>query len=206
MSIKTFLSRSTRLKWRGLKTIDKNIEGVAAVEFALILPLLALLYLGGIELSLLMQADRRVTTVTATIGDLASRHTTLNNNDVSDIFDAARIIISPLDPALAQMRLSSLVADNNGQVTVEWSDGCNTTPRADGSSVGDLPQGIVPAGGSIILAEVMYEYDSLVNFLTDGENGRAISDVTLNDRFYLRPRRTEIIQRDDTVGQRPCSQ
>ena len=206
MSIKTFLSRSTRLKWRGLKTIDKNIEGVAAVEFALILPLLALLYLGGIELSLLMQADRRVTTVTATIGDLASRQTTLNNDDVSDIFDAARIIISPLDPALAQMRLSSLVADNNGQVTVEWSDGCNTTPRADGSSVGDLPQGIVPAGGSIILAEVMYEYDSLVNFLTDGENGRAISDVTLDDRFYLRPRRTEVIERDDTVGQRPCSQ
>ena len=53
MSRKTLLSRlNPRLKWRGVRGIRYNQEGVSAVEFALIAPLLLLIYLGAVELSL----------------------------------------------------------------------------------------------------------------------------------------------------------
>jgi len=59
MSVKSILSRlNPRLKWRGVRGIRYNEEGVSAVEFALIAPVLILIYLGAVELSLLMRGER----------------------------------------------------------------------------------------------------------------------------------------------------
>ena len=66
MSRQNLLSRlNPRLKWRGIRGLRYNEQGISAVEFALIAPLLIILYLGAIELSLLMEVDRRVTQTSA---------------------------------------------------------------------------------------------------------------------------------------------
>jgi len=189
--------RLSKFKWRGIKNVRTDQDGVSAIEFALIAPLMVTLFFGGIEVSLLMQADRRVTTVASTIGDLASRETILNNGDVNDIFLASTLLLSPLDPTIAQVRLSSLVADENGDVTVDWSDGCNLEGRMPGTSVENLPEEIIPANGSIIMAEISYSYESEIAFTI--QNSR-----TLSDRFFLRPRRSVTVERDtsdDAGGQ-----
>jgi hypothetical protein len=172
---------------------------VSAVEFALIAPVMVLIYFGGIELSFLMEADRRVTTVSSTIGDLTSRATALNTDEVGDIFAASNQLILPLDPNTAQLRITSLIADADGTVTVDWSEGCRIQARSPGSSVEDLPNDIVPALGSIIMAEVSYNYQSNIQYLPVTKN------VNLEDRFFLRPRRTDIIARDTSSGSLPPS-
>ena len=71
MAKRTLLSRlNPRLKWRGVRGLRYNEEGISAVEFALVAPLLIMLYLGAIELSFLMEVDRRVTQTAASLGDL----------------------------------------------------------------------------------------------------------------------------------------
>ena len=47
--------------------------GVAAVEFALILPFLLVLFVGSIEASSLITVDRRVNVISGTVGDLVAR-------------------------------------------------------------------------------------------------------------------------------------
>lgn len=175
---------------RLLGRFSKNEDGVSAVEFALIAPFMLLLYFGGIELSLLFEADRRVTNISSTIGDLASRATALTDDDIEDIFASTELLLAPLDPDEIQLRISSLVAAPNGDVTVDWSDANdNLTPRAPGSSVEDLPEDIVPVNGSVIFSEVIYEYESSIGFLP------AAAEATLQDRFFLRPRRTVKVAR-----------
>lgn len=195
MSLKKFRKNLERFKWRGLKNIWKDTAGVSAIEFAIIAPVLVFLYFGGVELSLLMQADRRITTVTATIGDLASRETTLDDDDIEDIFNASGILIAPLNPALARMRLTNLVANANGNVvTVDWSDATtNFNARAEGSIVTGLPDGVVAPNGSVVMAEVEYVYQSELDYLPSAQQ-------TLTDTFYLRPRRTNRIARVDGNG------
>jgi len=185
MKLTYIRQRISRFKWRGLKSIATNQDGVSAIEFALIAPLLVTMYFGGIEISLLMQADRRITTTTATIGDLASRATVLNSGDIADIFAAGDQLLFPLAPSQAEVRLSSLVADANGVVTVAWSDACGVAPRDRGSSIDNLPAGIVPDSSSVILAEVTYDYASEIDFLPAAQK-------RLADQFYLRPRRSDI--------------
>ena len=47
-------------------------RGVSAVEFALLLPLMLTLYLGAVEVSQGIRADRKVTLTARTIVDLVS--------------------------------------------------------------------------------------------------------------------------------------
>lgn len=172
-----------------LKSLGKDEQGVSAIEFALIAPFMVLLYFGGAELSLLLQADRRVTNVAATVGDLASRLPTLTDNDVADIFASSALLMSPLDPTQVRLRISSLVADQNDVVTVAWSDAnANETARTTGSSVSSLPAGVVPTNGSIILAEVEYLYDSQLDLVISAQ-------TNLTETFYLRPRRSILVNR-----------
>jgi len=165
-----------------------NEDGVSTIEFALIAPFLLLLYFGGVELSLLMLADRQVTTTSATMGDLTSRLLTFSDTDRDNVFAASSALLSTVDRNAAQLRVSSL-ANNGGNVTVVWSEANdNATPLSVGSTVTDLPPGIVPNGSTIIMTETEFNYTSELGFFLMGQR-------TLKDRFFLRPRRTNSIQR-----------
>ncbi len=192
MSLIKFKKILDRFSLRGLKNFRKNTEGVSAIEFAIVAPVMVFIYFGGMELSLLMQADRRITTVAATIGDLASREVVLNNSDIDDIFAASRILIIPLDPSVARLRVTNLIADSNGNVEVDWSDASdNYTPRSVGSTFTNIPEGVIEENGSVIMAEVEYTYQSELDYLPSARQ-------TLRDRFFLRPRRTNIIVRENS--------
>jgi len=182
-------------KFRGVKTFKdaiRNTDGVSAVEFALIAPFMLLLYFGTTEVSLLMQSERQVTSAASTMGDIAARSDIITDSDMQDIFGSTEIVLQTLDSAEAGMRISSLVADAEGNVTVAWSDARHLSPLSEGSTVNDLPEGIVPENGSVIMAELEYSYTpELGYFLKESRS--------LNEKFYLRPRRVDQIvrQRDE---------
>lgn len=180
------ISKFTRLGRR----IRDDEDGISAVEFALIAPMMAILYFGVIELSFMLQTDRRVTSAASTMGDLVARTTIMTNDDVQEVFQASRMIFEPTSISDARLRITSLV-DNNGTVEVEWSDANNNwSARAPGSSV-TVPGNLIPTGGSVIFAEVELDYSSTFGFVIKNER-------TLSDEFYLRPRRVDKILRDDT--------
>jgi Flp pilus assembly protein TadG len=172
----------------GIRKAGENEDGVSTIEFALIAPFLLLLYFGGVELSLLMLADRQITSTSATMGDLTSRLLTFSDQDRTNVFAASEALLSTVSPDEAQLRVSSLV-NNGGNITVEWSEANdNATPLSIGATVADLPLGIVPDGGTIIMTETEFNYISELGFFLQGQR-------TLKDRFFLRPRRTNAIQR-----------
>jgi hypothetical protein len=66
------------------------------------------------------------------------------------------------------------------------------SPLANGATV-TVPAGVIPTPGSVIMAEV--EYDYVGTFAVAFNNSR-----TLSDRFYLRPRRVPVISRTANDG------
>lgn len=172
----------------GIRKAGSNEDGVSSIEFALIAPFLLLLYFGGVEISLLMLADRQITSTSATMGDLTSRLLTFSDQDKTNVFNASESLLSTVDAGFAELRISSL-ANNGGTITVVWSEANdNTTALPIGSTVANIPQGIIPDGGTIIMTETEFEYESSLGFFLKGTR-------TLNDRFFLRPRRTNSIPR-----------
>ena len=179
-----------------LRRFFRAESGISAVEFALIAPLMAMIYFGCIELSLMMTLDRKVTGATAALGDLTSRSSTVTNADLTDIFEATRMVMQPNDMTGSRMRVSSLYEDD-GQVKVGWSDGCNLTAYPDDQVV-TIPDNLIPTDGTIIMPEIEYDYVSGIGYFFS-------TSKTLTDKFYLRPRRVDSITRDRSSGSFSCA-
>jgi len=179
-----------------IRNLLRSEDGISAVEFALIAPLMAMIYFGCIELSLMMTLDRKVTGATAALGDLTSRSSTVSNGDLTDIFEATRMVMQPNDMTGARMRVTSLYEDS-GQVKVAWSDGCNLTAY-NTDEVLTIPDNLIPTDGTIIMAEIEYDYVSGIGYFFSGTKA-------LTDKFYLRPRRVDSITRDRSDGSFTCA-
>lgn len=170
---------------RGCLQAWKDRRGVAAVEFAFILPILIVLYFGAIEISNAVMADRKLTNLTSTVADLVSQTKTVDDAELQDIFTSASAILVPYPTDGLTIVLSSVVIDADGNATVDWSEAGphGGTARATGSSMA-LPNGLAVPNTSLIVAEVTYVYTSILEKLI-GEG------ITLSDTFYLRPRVTD---------------
>jgi Flp pilus assembly protein TadG len=161
--------------------------GLAAIEFALIIPVMLITFFGVAEISNYILAARKVANIASTAADLVTQDTIIDDTEMADIMGALDIVMRPFNPDDAQIRITSVVADSNGETTVGWSDARNTGPYAPGSPI-TVPDDIVPDNQGIIMAEVSFTYRTLFGmYLTDG--------ITVSDTFYLKPRRSTSVQR-----------
>lgn len=164
-----------------------NQKGVAAIEFALIAPVMIALYVGLIEFSNALTLDRKLTHTASALADLVAQDNGITDAEMNDILAASAAIVAPYSPNPLRLVVSSVVADSDNNTTVAWSDAKNTSPRGTGSNI-TLPEGLTEPGSSVILAEVSYTYTSpFTQFLSGG--------IELQDRFYLRPRRVLQVSR-----------
>lgn len=110
--------------------------GAAAVEFALVVPVMLALYLGSIEASSLYTVDRRITTISSTMGDLVARADgTISQAELTDYFKAAAGILIPYSTSGLEQVVSLISVDaTTGAATVSWSKTSGGTARVEGSA------------------------------------------------------------------------
>ncbi len=161
----------------------KDEGGVAAVEFALIAPVMVLMYFGLVELCQAMIAERKANHVASAVGDLVAQVDTLNASDVDDIFSIGNTIMSPFPVSTLQMRVTSLTANAQGTPLVDWSRGSGGLTKLAAGSTQTIPLTLA-AGDSIVMTEARYSYTSVVQMVLP--NALNYSEI-----YYLRPRRSD---------------
>ena len=158
-----------------------DARGAAAVEFALLLPLMALMYFGVVELTQGAMAQQRVAHTASTIGDLVAQSSSITSAEVTDIFTVGTAIMSPYPTTGLNMRVSSLSADANGNVTVTWSQAQGMSALTKGASVAGLPANVISANESVVMGETQYTYRSLFGAVMP-------QPIVFNETYYLHPR------------------
>lgn len=170
-----------------LKRFLRDRSGVSAVEFALILPLMLTLYLGGIQLSDALTISRKVTHVTSTLGDLVTQARSISNSDMSNILDVTAAVMAPYSSSPLQITVSGVTIDAQGKTKVVWSDALNATALSTGSTI-SIPDAIKENSSFLVTAEVHYPYTPTIGYVLTGH-------FDLKDQFFLRPRLSDCISR-----------
>ncbi len=165
---------------RARKTFAGDRRGTASIEFAFIVPILITMYFGVVELSLAIEASRKVTSTASAIGDLVAQTKQVNNAEVDAIFDVADAVMQPLDDGPLQVRVTSVSMDEDGDIEVNWGRARNTTPIACGATV-TAPAAVLAEGQSVIIAEVVYDYVPPLGQMLTGP-------IRMDEVFYMRPR------------------
>ncbi len=164
---------------RELRRFVRDIRGLAASEFGLLLPVMLTILVGTVEVGNAFIIDRKVTSAVQTASDLVAQARQVTTADLNDIMTAVDLILRPFDPNLAGTVIYSVVMDSKGKVSVDWSRTSGTGAPAPTTAV---PNGLLQPGSSVIVASMNYRYAPLIG-------SGIIGNITITDTAYLRPRR-----------------
>jgi Flp pilus assembly protein TadG len=164
-----------------LKRFGADQRGLAAIEFALLAPVMIALYCGVAELTMAMMAERRAAHAASVVADLVAQTNQIKGSEVRDIFTVGNQILAPFSTTGLKMRITSVVADSKGVAKVDWSVTGGLAAMQTGTAVSGFPPNLLTAGDSVIMADVQYAYTSPLMLTLP-------KPITFNDTFYLRPR------------------
>lgn len=170
-------------------------DGVAAVEFAFIAPIMVVLFFGLVEGSSALSANRKVILSANTLSDLVAQETSVTKSALDDLFVGMEDIIDSrdIDATFTVISVYYDNADNN--VKVHWSyDSTGATPYAAGSLYsGDLDTTILDDTSSVIVGEADYNYVSSIS-------QKIIGPLTLSKLSARWPRRSNKVQLCTSAG------
>ena len=143
-------------------------SGLAALEFAIILPVMVFLLLGSVDLLDALSVNRRAENVAASLADVVARDTAVTNAEMSGIWSALNLLMYPGTDASMSERVTSINVTSATNAVVVWSEAQHgLSPLAANSTI-TLPSQMMIAGTSLIKAETIYHYQSPLNFLFSG--------------------------------------
>ncbi len=165
----------------------RETGGVSAMEFALILPILAALIAGTIEYGRMILLSQKLQNGTFILADLAARDKTLTPGQIDSMFLALGNIIQPFDfagPGTAIV--TGIEIAESGEPVINWQ-------RAGGGSlvavsrigatgaVAELPEVLTfVAGETLIVSEVFYDFEPVF--------GLTARPQLLHKVAYVKPR------------------
>ena len=167
-----------------VRRVIADDRGVAVVEFALILPVLVLLYAVGFEVCQAATVNRKLTDTTAEIANLTSQYTKVSKSDIASVMNASSETMTPFSNGDLALVVSQISMDVNGKASVTWSEAylngvpfkgnpLTTPPKA--------PPSFVTPSSSYIVVQSTYAYTPIIA-------GSFMAPMTLSNQSFMLPR------------------
>jgi Flp pilus assembly protein TadG len=168
-------------------------RGVAAIELGMILPVLAILFLGSFDGGRAIAIYMKVRSATYTLGAIANQYETIQASDMTSITGATSVVLAPYSSSPVVVTISQIAISSKGVTTVAWSYSQGGTARTQGASI-TIPSNIktlaTPSGSGtfnyLIFAEVSYTFTPMFGYFTSGS-------INFSDNLYVTPRSSSCI-------------
>ena len=169
----------------------RDQSGIAATEFALILPIMIALWLGMAQLTQLSMASAKTTMAAQSVADLVTRYTSggfANASGFADLLNAAQTIIAPMPNSSSNPSISvvSVTLNSSGTPTQAWqcTAGANPPTAAQVTATITNSPALTTSNsslGSMIIVTVVYSYTPTIT-------GTVLGAQTFSATAYSIPR------------------
>ncbi|MBB3950255.1 TadE/TadG family type IV pilus assembly protein [Aureimonas jatrophae] len=170
-------------------------RGVAAIEFALLFPLLLMIVAASVDISEALYARRKTIQIAANLAGFVADQNQWSGREVDDLIGAARFIIRPFPARDLAVTVSVLRVGEDGSVKVSASRAIGGEPlRAGDAPPIPVPAAIRKPDVDLVLAQVDYSLETPFSTLWPV--------IAVHDRFefsqhyFARPRRSDKVTID----------
>jgi Flp pilus assembly protein TadG len=156
-------------------------SGVAAIEFAAILPVMSIIFLASFDGGRAIAAYMKVRSATYALASITNQYATIASSDMLSILGATSVVMAPYNSSTPVVTVSQIEITSASAATVEWSASQGGTAR---TVVPSLPSALTTSSTYpvyLIFAEVSYTYTPLFGFFGSG-------GLTFKDNLYVTPR------------------
>jgi len=164
-----------------------DARGSILVEFAVVLPVLFVMYVGSFVLLDEFTAGRKVTITTRTITDLTTRYDIITTAQAKTVLAASAQVLVPYAGENMRARMSELLVTGPTTGRVMWSvvpdaqTSDATMPALASCATVTLPNAMAPVSTHLVMGEVNITYHPVVGL-------GAPTDMVLRDRSFMSPR------------------
>lgn len=188
--------------------LKRQKSGMAATEFAMILPIIVLLFFGMLEASDAFTVKRRVAQASNAIVDLVAQDERTTPAIIDSIFVGASTIMEPNDISTLDFKLTSVIrySSDPNRIVVQWSrDIHGAEPYAIGSEFTEIDDDdILIDDVAVLVAEASYTYANGISNRVIGQPIHLAKTTTrwprLVSEVLLCPNNDEECDADDSLG------
>jgi Flp pilus assembly protein TadG len=168
-----------------------STRAVAAIEFAVVMPVLALMFFGTFDAGRAIAIYMKIRSATFAIDAITNQYTTVQTSDLQSIAGAAAVILAPYpsSTSVLTVTVSQVKITAANTATVSWSYSLGGSARSRGSAV--TTPGTLGTCSSypcyLIFGEMSYQYTPMFGFFTTA------ASITLSDNLFATPRSSKCV-------------
>ncbi|RWF56479.1 MAG: pilus assembly protein [Mesorhizobium sp.] len=180
-------------------------RGVAAVEFAFIVPVLLIMYFMTMEASQAIETSKKVSRIGSMVADLVTQQQTITAADLDAIMQIGNSTLQPYNRSTPEIIITAIQVtdETTPKVLVVWSRkmvGSAFSAATAKNSITKVPPALEIKGTFLIRVESNLAYQPIITWSVDSEKrlglSSAFDSISMGETYYLRPRRSPTI---------PCS-
>jgi Flp pilus assembly protein TadG len=167
--------------------LGRDKRGIGAIEFAILAPVLLLLYLGALETTVALSVAKRASRASGSIADIVTQQSSVTKSFLATMPSVANAIFAPFGTTGLTLKITGIAIDSTSKATVAWSwaqDG--STPYVANSVASGVPADMSTASSFLVRTELSIPYQLLSfgpDFLPSGTN-----TITISKEYFYRQR------------------
>lgn len=184
------LSKPRSAGWR--TKFGRDERGIAAIEFALIVPILLVMLAGAVDYGQAFEANRKLNQISYKVADVISQSREWDTGQVDNILAGAQTMILPLGTDGLGIVLTVVDVDSAGTESVSWSRSVGATAHTAGNpSPVTIPVEMKENDVQLVIVETSYVLVTPFASLIEKITGRA--SYAFSEHYILYPRQGDTI-------------
>jgi Flp pilus assembly protein TadG len=168
-----------------VKRFVRREDGSAAIEAALLFPILMVILMGMVDIGDATLTNQKVISGSQLAADLLARDSTASTSDIDNAVEAARLALMPYPTASFGIDIASIQFDEDGAPVVLWRV---TRNMAANDVAVESSEAIGAPGEGVLIVTVQYQFEPTFS-------GHIIGPFTMQEVAFVRGRKSPTVTR-----------